>query len=240
MQNIVKSHSFESFPEKQRGPGKIRRAARPVPGARASARRTRRSPRRSWATWPSSATRREPGRAINLLANRRPAVRRRRARVEAGVDLGIPSDRQHLAPRDALQSARVERAPSHWASRGPRASTGPVPALAVDEFLISSHLAPIHTTQAGRRSTIFGGPLSREPSTGLFARKCRAMPSRASSRTCGVLRRGGSPSSGCTRDRGACPRIGAGGPRPALARDQGSQRIARGPISSCRSFPGPR
>lgn len=29
MQNIVKSHSFESFPEKQRGPGKIRRAARP-------------------------------------------------------------------------------------------------------------------------------------------------------------------------------------------------------------------
>ena len=109
IENIVKAHSFERVPEDRRGPGKIRRTA--TPGAW----REGLSPEDQevaqeimggglatlgYETW--------LGCSVGLRRDRRSPVRRRGARVQARLDLGIPSDRQHLAPRDALQSARVE------------------------------------------------------------------------------------------------------------------------------------
>ena len=103
----------------------------------------------------------------------------------------------------------------------------------VDEFLISSHLAP---HQEAGSSTIFGTPVSRNP-TGLFAAG-PATRSPASSRTSGdprrapharppARRRRARPRSRPRASRRTCPLL-------VIKEVNGSHA----PISSCRSFPG--
>ncbi len=69
----------------------------------------------------------------------------------------------------------IERTPSvgfKWRE----GSTGAVPALAVDEFLIASHLAPgIYDNSSGATVADVGGTLLPRTLTGLFARLGREL-----------------------------------------------------------------
>ena len=166
IENIVKAHSFERVPEDRRGPGKIRRTA--TPG------RLARGPEPGGPGGRPGDHGQGPGRA---------RLRDVSSDVASAYDAtaGLPFDDEELesklvwiwgSPRtgstwllemlcNPLESKRSEPLGFSW----PEGFTGPVPALAVDEFLISSHLAPHH----GGLVEIFGDPYPATL-TGLFAR----------------------------------------------------------------------
>ena len=168
IQNIVKSHAFEAVPEDHKGPGKLRRSA--TPGA-----------------WREGLTPEDQEVAQEIMGGGLCEARLRDVSSDIAsrptrATAGLPFDHEDLewklvwiwgSPRtgstwllemlcNPLESKRSERLGFSWHE----GFTGPVPALAVDEFLISSHLAP----HQGGLVDIFGAPYPATL-TGLFARR---------------------------------------------------------------------